>query len=91
MSHTWNEFNKELQDRVSDPGMRFILGLIYERVLDLSKQQTQCGEAMLGMAQTLSNVVTLNEMQEVAVKDLVKALRGERAGVELKSVPLTND
>lgn len=91
MSHTWNEFNKELQDRVSDPGMRYILGLIYERVLDLGKQQTQCGEVMLGMAQTLSSMVTLSELQDRAVQDLAKALRGERDGVELKSVPLTND
>lgn len=91
MAMEWNEFNRELQNRVSDPGLRFILGMIYERVLDISKQQMQIGEALLGMAETMSNIVSLTDIQDERIKTVAKALSGERAGVELSSVPLTND
>jgi hypothetical protein len=87
----WNSFNRELQNRVSDPGMRYILGMIYERVLDTAKQQDEVASLCLEMSKALSSFVVVNEVLEDKVKHLQKTVSGERAGVELRSVPLTNE
>jgi hypothetical protein len=87
----WNGFNRELQNRVPDPGMRYILGLIYERVLDLSNQVDKCSEVTLGMAQALAAMVDMGESMSAQVRRLHQAVTGERDGVEVRSVPLTNE
>ena len=87
----WNTFNKELQNRVSDGGVRYILGIIYERLLDVSKQNDQNAEVLLAMTEVVNNVVGYNEIIDARVQDLRKAIRGVSEGVELESVPLTND
>src|SRR5215831_13788615 len=87
----WNEFNRELQNRVSDPGVRYCLGIVYERLLDVAKGQDMTGQAMLAMAETMSNLVKLNDVQEGRLQDLKKYVTGEHAGVELSSVPITNE
>jgi hypothetical protein len=87
----WNGFNRELQNRVSDPGIRYILGLIYERVLDLSDQVEKSSEVTLGMAQALAAMVDMSESMTEQVRRLHRAVTGERDGVEVRSVPLTNE
>jgi hypothetical protein len=87
----WNEFNKELQNRVRDPGTRYCLGIAYERILDIAKQMDTCASLLLSLAETMNNFVALNEYQDAQQKELRKAVLGEHEGVELRSVPLTND
>ena len=87
----WIEFNRELQNRVSDPGVRYCLGIVYERLLDIAKQQDQVGNICLSMAKTMDGFVQLNEVLESQLRDLRKTISGERSGIELRSVPLTND
>jgi hypothetical protein len=87
----WNEFNRELQNRVSDPGVRYCLGIVYERLLDVAKGQDMAGQCMLAMAETINNVIALNDVQEERLSDLRKHITGEYDGVELQSVPLTNE
>jgi hypothetical protein len=87
----WNEFNRELQNRVSDPGLRYMLGMVYERLLDLSKQQDHTSELMLMLTGTIKEFVTLNDAMDNKVKELNKIVKGEHDGVTLRSVPLTND
>jgi hypothetical protein len=87
----WNEFNRELQKRVSDPGLRYILGMIYERLLDVANQQEANMSVTVALAETMQNFVSLNDLMMEDVKKLNKIVKGERDGVELRSVPLTNE
>ena len=87
----WNTFNKELQNRVSDPGVRVMLGIIYERLLDTTKQVDAAGAIMLEMANTMQAVVGVSEHIEGQVKGLQRHITGKVDGVDLSSVPLTND
>jgi len=87
----WNEFNRNLENRVSDPGVRYMLGLMYERQLDNAKQLDMCTEIVRDLANTVGNVVGLHEILDDRLKALNKHVRGDMAGVDLRSVPLTND
>jgi hypothetical protein len=89
--HDWNEFNRELQNRVSDPGTRYCLGLIYERLLDIAKQMDMCANVTTEMASVMNNFVSMNEAFDDRLKQLHKHIKGDTEGVELRSVPLTND
>jgi hypothetical protein len=87
----WNEFNKHLQNRVSDPGVRFCLGIVYERMLDLSKQMDMCANVTTEMAKMMESFVSFSEAMSGNLNDLTKHVKGQHAGVSLESVPLTND
>ena len=87
----WNEFNRNLQNRVSDPGVRYCLGIVYERLLDLSKQVDMCAEICNQLADTMNGFVGLHEVLDGRLKELNRHVRGDVDGVSLRSVPLTND
>ena len=87
----WNTFNKELQNRVSDPGIRFMLGIIYERLLDTTKQVDAAGAIMLELANTMQGIVGVSEHIDERVKGLHRHITGQHDGVDLSSVPLTNE
>jgi hypothetical protein len=87
----WNEFNKQLQNRVSDPGTRYCLGIVYERILDIAKQMDMCASVVTEMASTMNSFVSLNEVFDERLKALNKHVKGQTEGVEVESVPLTND
>jgi len=86
----WNEFNRELQNRVSDPGTRYCLGLIYERLLDMSKQVDASNEIVLALATTMQGLIGLNEVQDGRMKELRDLIQGQTAGVSVQSEPITN-
>lgn len=87
----WNDFNRELQNRVSDPGLRFILGMMYERILDLAKQQDETGDVLLALASTMQNMMGLSEMMDGKLEQLKKVMHGDTDGVDVRSVPLINE
>jgi hypothetical protein len=87
----WNEFNRELQKRVSDPGTRYCLGLIYERLLDLTKQNDQNSSLLLAFAETLKDFMKISEITDNQIKGLTRLVSGRVDGVSLESVPITND
>jgi hypothetical protein len=87
----WMTFNRELQNRVTDPGVRYMLGLVYERLLDVSKQTDAAGTIMLEMANTMNSLVGLNEHLDNQVKGLRRHMTGQVDGVSVESVPLTNE
>lgn len=87
----WNEFNKHLQNRVSDPGVRYCLGIVYERLLDVAKQVDMCAEICTALAETMNNFVALNEQFDQRLKTLNKHVKGQVDGVELSSVSLNDD
>ena len=87
----WNSFNRELQKRVSDPGVRYCLGLTYERLLDVTKQMDQNNMLLLAFAETMKDFIRINEHLDARVRDLNRAVTGQHDGVSLESVPITND
>lgn len=87
----WNDFNRELQNRVSDPGLRFILGMMYERILDLAKQQDETGDVLLALASTMQNMMGLSEMMDGKLEQLKRVMQGDTDGVDVRSVPLINE
>ena len=87
----WNNFNRELQKRVSDPGLRYILGLIYERLLDTTKQVDANNELLLAFAETMKDVIEINEHIDNRVKGLTKMVTGRVDGVSVESEPITNE
>lgn len=87
----WNEYNRELQKRVSDPGVRYCLGIAYERLLDCAKQIDQNNQMLLMFAETMKDMISVTESQEQRIKSLRKTIRGETEGVSLSSVPITNE
>ena len=87
----WNSFNRELQNRVSDPGVRYCLGIVYERLLDIAKQVDQNNEMLLMFAETMKDLIAVSESQEERITRLRKTIRGEADGVSVSSVPITNE
>ena len=86
----WNDFNRELQNRVSDPGLRYMLGLMYERQLDMAKQVDICSEIINQLANTMQNMVGLHEVLDDRMKELNKHIHGREAGISVSSEPITN-
>jgi len=87
----WNDYNRELQKRVSDPGVRYMLGLVYERLLDACKQVDHNNELLLAFAETMRTLINVNEQMDGKIRGLDKAVRGQRDGVSVESVPITNE
>jgi len=87
----WNDFNREMQNRISDPGTRYCLGLIYERLLDIAKQTDMSGKIMLEFANTMNNFMNLNEQMDSQMKTLRNHIIGREGGVFVESQPITND
>jgi hypothetical protein len=87
----WNDFNREMQKRVSDAGTRYCMGIIYERLLDACKQVDHNNELLLAFAQTMQAMVNVNEDLASKVRGLQKTVSGQRDGVSVESVPITNE
>lgn len=87
----FNEFNRQLQNRVSDPGTRYCLGIVYERLLDVAKQMDLNNTILLAFAETMKDFIQVNEHMDSQIRGLNRAVTGQRDGVSLDSVPLTND
>jgi hypothetical protein len=87
----FNEFNRQLQNRVSDGGTRYMLGIVYERLLDLVKQNDQNSTLLLAFAETLRDFIKINELTDAQIKGLQRHITGVRDGVSVESVPITND
>ena len=87
----FNSFNRELQNRINDPGTRYCFGIVYERLLDIAKQVDQNNELLLAFAETMKDLINVNEHLDGRVKNLSKAVNGQRDGVSVESVPITNE
>jgi hypothetical protein len=87
----WNEFNRQLQNRVSDPGTRYCLGIVYERLLDTVKQVDENNEILLQLVETMKDLIQVSASVDDRVKALRKQMSGQRDGVSVESEPLTNE
>lgn len=87
----WNDFNRELQNRVGDPKLRYMLGLMYERILDQSKQLDACAELITQLANAVQGTVGLHEVLDDRLKMLNRHITGRESGISVESEPLTNE
>ena len=87
----WNDFNRELQNRVDDPQLRYMLGLMYERQLDMARQTEANASIILELVGAFKNMVGLNEVLDGRVKRLHDTIKGRVDGVSVESVPITNE
>lgn len=85
-SMTFNEFQKELNKRISDPQVVYMLTFMFEQLVNLQQQQEQVGTVLVQFADQLSSFVSLHERTQ---EGLQKILRGGRPdGVEVMSAAL---
>lgn len=87
----WNEFNRQLQNRVSDPGVRYCLGIVYERLLDVCKQMDAAAEVVSECASMMQTFAAFSEAQDYKLKQLRNIIQARMDGVSVESEPLTND
>jgi hypothetical protein len=87
----WNDFNRQLQNRVSDPGTRYCFGVVYERLLDISKQMDAAASVVAEMANMMQTFSAFSEAQDAKLKQLRDAIEGRVDGVSVESEPITND
>lgn len=84
MTHTFNQFVKELRDRGIKDQEAYIFSLIYERLIETENQLAMCARLLANMADSMQGFVNLNEAQQ---RELRKFMRGGRPdGVEVESV-----
>lgn len=87
----FNEFNRELERRISDPQLRFVLVMMYQHIMAMAAQVDACANVVSAMVDTVGNVVELHSATQQKVQQFHKIIRGERMGGQFNSVPLTDD
>jgi AICAR transformylase/IMP cyclohydrolase PurH len=71
--------------------LRYIFGLIYERLLDMGKHVDANANVLLETVGAFQNIVGLNEILSDRVKTLHDVIKGRDKGVSVESVPITNE
>jgi hypothetical protein len=87
----FNEFNRELERRIGDPQLKYMLALQYQHIMAMAAQIDAMSKVISEVVNSLRNVVGLHEATQGRVQDLAKVMRGERMGVEFNSVPIGRD
>lgn len=88
---TFNEFNKMLNERISDPQVRFVLAQMYEHVMAIATNVDACATVVTGLANTVGNMVDLHASTQGHVDQLKNMIEGRSKDFELRSVPITDD
>lgn len=84
-SATFNEFQRELNKRISDPQVAYMFTMLYERFGQVLKEHEEMATMLVTFADQLSNFVALNEIQKKHIMDI--ALRvGAAKHSDVKSV-----
>ena len=91
MADSFNEFNKKLNKHVSDPGLRYLFGLMYERQVDLSQQNDMMAKVLLDMVTNVNAVVKMQGMQTQDIAGFQKMLKGEVNGVSVSSESIVDE
>lgn len=88
MSMSFNEFQREIQKRISDPQQAYILTLMYERFSDLAQQQETLASLMITLSNTIERVVKMHQSDQETVSQLAKraGMLGKEPGVDVNSV-----
>lgn len=84
MPLTFNQFNSELEKRINDPQLRYMLGMMYEFIVECDKNNDIAAKLLTEQANIMAKFVG---MTEVMGRDL-RLLRQKHMedGIEVKSV-----
>lgn len=91
MAKTFNEFQRELRNRGIEGHQAIMFTMMYEQILEMGKQLDMCAKIIGELVDTVGNTVELHKNTQSRMKDLHQRIAGEKDGVYLESVPLTND
>lgn len=83
---TFNEFNREIQKRISDPEVRFILLAQFEMIQHLSKEMNEFASLLLNLANQQQRFAELNAATQEQLKQLSR--RGTPDGISIVSEPI---
>lgn len=84
----WNRFQRELQQRniVSDhPQVAYMLAVVFEQMVDMSKQLDMCASVCESMANTVANMGMLNAKTMEELRALKKEMHKGVDGVTITS------
>jgi hypothetical protein len=88
MSHSFNEFQKELNKYVTDQGLRYLFTLVYERMSETARQVDQSVDLMVTFASALEKITHMHQSDQKTVGELARraGLINKPAGVDVQSV-----
>src|SRR5262245_26971988 len=75
MAKTWNQFNKELQNRISDAQMRYMMGLLYEQQLHILTQFDEMTNLMITFANTLAKQNVMQQADQAILKQTFEKMK----------------
>lgn len=87
MSITFNEFQRELNKRISDPNVAYMLSLMFEMNQATLQQLNTCADVVNSLVETVGNVVELHHTTQHAVKQMNKKINGDVEGVHVSTEP----
>lgn len=87
MSMTFNQFNKELQNRGIDKQTAYMLSVLFEAQLEQGKQLDACASILQGLVRTVEQFTALHEATQGKMTQLIKDMTGEVEGVTVSTEP----
>lgn len=81
---TFNEFQRQLNNRKIDPNVAYMLTVMYEQLGDLSKQFDEQLKVMVELANHLQSFANLRVADQHLLRSLQKRVLGD--GVDVASV-----
>ena len=87
MSMTFNEFNRQLQNRNIDRQTAYMLAVLFEVQLEQGKQLDACASVLTQLVETVQQFTALHEATQGRLNQLRKDMTGEVEGVTVASEP----
>ena len=91
MSMSFNEFNRQLQNRNIDKNVAFMLAIVYERLMDLGNQQVECAKICEVLANATAKTVAMQKADQESLAGLIRTVKGNQKGIEVHSEPISNE
>jgi hypothetical protein len=84
MAMTFNEFNKELTNRIQDPNIRWFFAYMFEVLVSHNTQMDEMAGLLLNLAEQQSKFAEFNAITQEKLKRVER--RGRPDGIEVESV-----
>lgn len=81
---TFNEFQRELQKRGIKPQEAYMFTLVYERLLQVSKQVEDNAQVVLSVVESLQGVVQLTDVMQRRLNNVARGFMSD--GIQIESV-----
>lgn len=91
MSMTFNQFQRELQNRNIDAQTAYMLTLIYERFAQLAKEHELMAQSIAQMADNMQQFVTLREDDRKRLMEMQRKISGRSDGIDVFSESVLDD